>query len=311
MTLDWNRGALKAIKVTGMTALLIFTALIGALIAGLVAIAGVIGYSLLTTGSTENAEYTLINAMNSLAFITADAILQNIVFVAVAVVFILVVSKQRLIPREPSEKVVASAAKWFVAGIAIDAVFAIAYVLFITIAGVSNVKTSGLSEYGSTAVAVSLVTFFVLSLFVGIGEEMLFRRGLQNYLTGQYGVAVALAVTSFIFAIMHTISQPQPLAIAGIFLVSIILGYMYYITGSIWMPIGFHFFEDFIALGFIPMGKPYFGGSPLFIFTQAKDVVLFGINLGPEDNLISIVLGLILLAGLYYWHQQRKKRVKL
>ena len=78
-----------------------------------------------------------------------------------------------------------------------------------------------------------------LALIVPILEEIVFRGGLQTFLISKavfaknwFGLSIANLVTSFIFALMHLISQP-PLWAALVFIPSLVFGWAKDRYGSI------------------------------------------------------------------------------
>lgn len=83
-----------------------------------------------------------------------------------------------------------------------------------------------------------IMSMFIIALLPGIFEEVCFRGGLQNifnrWLKGPW---VAIIVTAFIFSIIH-ISYYGFLVR---FALGIILGLVFYYSGSLWLSIIFHF----------------------------------------------------------------------
>ena len=59
---------------------------------------------------------------------------------------------------------------------------------------------------GPVVARVTFVELVVVSLFAGIGEELLFRGFLQSWL-GTYGLLVALVVPNLLFGLLHWISS--------------------------------------------------------------------------------------------------------
>ncbi|MCA9038741.1 MAG: CPBP family intramembrane metalloprotease [Planctomycetaceae bacterium] len=94
---------------------------------------------------------------------------------------------------------------------------------------------------------------FVLALLVGVGEELIFRGIVQNFLMVHIDVHLAILISSIIFAFCHFISPTYIILVFGI---SLYLGY-----SSIWFsnnaemnlvpPILIHTFYDFFAFLYI------------------------------------------------------------
>ena len=83
-----------------------------------------------------------------------------------------------------------------------------------------------------------IMSMFIIALLPGIFEEVCFRGGLQNVLMRWLkGPWVAIILTAFIFSIIH-ISYYGFLVR---FALGIILGLVFYYSGSLWLSIIFHF----------------------------------------------------------------------
>jgi membrane protease YdiL (CAAX protease family) len=93
-----------------------------------------------------------------------------------------------------------------------------------------------------------LMSLFIMALLPAISEEMLFRGGLQNFLTRATKKPwLSILVVSALFSIVH-------FSVYG-FLVrlflGIVLGYIFYSTGNLWLSIVAHFFNNALAVSAI------------------------------------------------------------
>jgi membrane protease YdiL (CAAX protease family) len=83
-----------------------------------------------------------------------------------------------------------------------------------------------------------VLSLFIIALLPGIFEETFFRGGLQNILTRWFkGPWLAIIFTSIIFSLIH-------LSYYGFlvrFALGVILGLIFYYSGSLWLSILFHF----------------------------------------------------------------------
>jgi len=83
-----------------------------------------------------------------------------------------------------------------------------------------------------------IISLIVIALLPAIFEETFFRGGLQNLFTRWFkGPWAAIILTSIIFSIIH-------LSFYGFlvrFALGIILGFIFYYSGSLWLSIIFHF----------------------------------------------------------------------
>lgn len=287
-------------------------ALVAALIMNFAFIALVFAYLAATTGSVDRATELFTDSLSSMWFMVGTTITQEIVWVAVAVAFVAFVDRRRFSWREIGWDIGLGGMKLFLAGILLNALLGLAIVSTIMLTGWQHVEVYGITEYGLATVLDYLALTVILMLAVGIGEETLFRGYIQTDLMGKYGNAAALAATSVIFAALHIVmlisgQEVSPLSIFNIFIASLVMGYLYIITGSICASIGFHFFQDVVAAGLFLTGDLPYESYPVFLLSKADDVVLAGINLGSSDNLISFVWFALLLAGLYVYEKKVRK----
>lgn len=90
-----------------------------------------------------------------------------------------------------------------------------------------------------------LLSIFVMALLPAMSEEMLFRGGLQNFLTRATKKPwLSIIIVSILFSIVH-------FSVYGFlvrFFLGIILGYIFYSTGSIWLSMTAHFFNNALAV---------------------------------------------------------------
>lgn len=92
----------------------------------------------------------------------------------------------------------------------------------------------------------------VISLLAGVGEEMLFRGVIQevvaDWVGGQPGVWIGLAVAALLFAVAHLITPTYAL-LAG--LMGLYLGGLWIYTDNLLVPITTHATYDFLALVYL------------------------------------------------------------
>lgn len=125
-----------------------------------------------------------------------------------------------------------------------------------------------------------LMSLFIIALLPGLFEEVCFRGGLQNILTRWLkGPVLAILLTAFIFSAIH-------MSYYGFlvrFALGLILGYIFYYSGSIWLGVLFHFLFNGIQVTalYVSQIKPGISG---------KDV---------EDN-FPVWVGLLALSLLWF-----------
>ena len=133
-----------------------------------------------------------------------------------------------------------------------------------------------------------IISLFIIALLPGIFEETFFRGGMQNFLTRWFKSPwVAIILTSIIFSLIH-LSYYGFLVRFGL---GVILGLLYYYSGSLWLSILFHFLFNGVQV------------TALYIMNlsggvkQAKDL----------EKGFPAWLGIIALVLLLYLFQQYKR----
>ena len=87
----------------------------------------------------------------------------------------------------------------------------------------------------------------VLAIIPAIGEELLFRGYLQQTFAKWFGKPhVAIIVTALLFSAIHMQFQGFLPRLA----LGVVLGYLFYWSGSLWLPIIAHFINNAIAISF-------------------------------------------------------------
>lgn len=95
--------------------------------------------------------------------------------------------------------------------------------------------------------------FLVMVVFVGFGEELIFRGLLQSSVGKLHGKYVAMAVSALMFSIMHSgyHSIPYLFFVLG---VGLVLAYAYERTGSLALVALMHGILNFFLFSFLPFG---------------------------------------------------------
>lgn len=293
--------------------LLLVIVLLALLLMSIVLLAAAMVYLLVTGGDLSAAPEEALMALTGNVLVSAGyMIVQNVVLVLIAALFVWLVDRKRPVLPALGLGPGKGRGKLLVAGALVNLAFLLVVLCLLFLTGIARLETTGLSLYGASAVAVSFVAIAVGTLFVGFGEEAVFRGYVQRVLGDRFGVAAGLLVTSAIFALFHSLtpfSRLGPLYLVGVFTLSLVLGYLFVLTRSLYASVGFHFFQDFLALQVFDFsGEQTLGACPLFLFSKPREINLGGFFLGGWDDLISIAVGLLLLGALYLYGQRQKKR---
>ncbi len=135
----------------------------------------------------------------------------------------------------------------------------------------------------------------VIAVIPAIGEELLFRGVIQKLLIRWFGnVHWAIFVTSFIFSAMHI----QFLSFLPRFFLGMVLGYLFYWSGSVWLTILVHFINNALATIFYFY---YYGGYAGDFLEQVGTP-----ERGIAVALIGGLAGFSLLYLIYRKYQGRK-----
>lgn len=84
----------------------------------------------------------------------------------------------------------------------------------------------------------SIGDIFQLTLLIAISEELLFRGVLQT----TFGYVIA----SIVFALVHFRYLKKPVLLISVLLISFYIGYLFEITGNLFVTITAHFIVDFL-----------------------------------------------------------------
>ncbi|QDT25319.1 CAAX amino terminal protease self- immunity [Gimesia panareensis] len=108
-----------------------------------------------------------------------------------------------------------------------------------------KIKQFLLDELGPRIVNGSILELFILCIFIGLGEELLFRGVLQSWST-QFGVVFAIVLTNMIFGILHSITRLYVIVatLMGVYL-SLLL--VLFTPQNLLIPITTHTVYDFLC----------------------------------------------------------------
>lgn len=140
----------------------------------------------------------------------------------------------------------------------------------------------------------SILFYLVLFIFVGFNEE-LFSRGYCMTVLKQTGKRwVVLFLPAALFSLLH-MSNPNITLVGfiNIFLIGLLFAYMFFRTGMIWMPIGYHITWNFFQGNVFGLEVSGLGLESLYNSKLITSNLLNGGLFGPEGGLL--VTGIIIL----------------
>jgi membrane protease YdiL (CAAX protease family) len=166
-------------------------------------------------------------------------------------------------------------------------------VIFAFSLAVGTIRVDGFSRAApeGISVVVYLLGAVLAFLSVGIYEELMFRGYILQRLNDRAGKTASILVSSFIFAVMHGLNPgADAFGIFNTVGIGAILCVIYFRTGSLWMPIGFHTAWNF-SLGYL-YSLPV-SGIPLYGVLNVVEIEpgsrLTGGSYGPEAGLACTV----------------------
>lgn len=145
-----------------------------------------------------------------------------------------------------------------------------------------------------TSIGGLILNLFMIAGLAALGEELLFRSIIQTSLIKVCKNAhIGIIIASAIFSIIHM----EFYGLLPRFVLGMLLGYMYYYSRSIWIPIAMHFANN---------------GTIVFLYylnnigTINIDVESFG-----KTNIFVLILSIIAMIALFWFTIKLNKKEKL
>jgi len=138
-----------------------------------------------------------------------------------------------------------------------------------------------------------LINIFIVGVLAAIAEELFFRGVLQNLILEKVkNIHLAILICSFLFSALHQ----EFYTLFPRVLLGMLLGYAYYFSKSIWIPITIHFVNN---------------ASAVLLDSLYKQGIS---SLNPNENeyfgIIGVLISLILSIVLFwYWNKNKRARI--
>ncbi|MCB2361704.1 CPBP family intramembrane glutamic endopeptidase [Clostridium estertheticum] len=133
-------------------------------------------------------------------------------------------------------------------GIGIGMLLYFAWILILSSMKIIKFKGLGFMLYPANKVLINTVSAFAISILAALAEETLLRGIVLNQLMQFKGEIFAIIISSLIFAMCHFQYYQQFNCLFEVFIMGFLYGYLYIITGSLFMSIGVHFAVDFYLI---------------------------------------------------------------
>lgn len=180
-------------------------------------------------------------------------------------------------------------------GILIGSVLLMA--VFFIIKSLGAISISALENLNITH---SVFILFVTMLFAAIWEEVAFRGCILQMLSESVGIHPSCIVVASCFGLLHCFSPlSSPQIVISTFMSGILLGYAYFYTGNLYLPIGIHFGWNFLN-NLLFSGKFYNVGYLNNALAGTKN---------PEQGMVAIVItGMTATCfAVLYIHKNRRQ----
>jgi membrane protease YdiL (CAAX protease family) len=154
-------------------------------------------------------------------------------------------------------------------------------------------------------VLATLLAYLLLNATVALYEELAFRGYILQNLSSDWGVVVALVVSSLLFGIFHALNPNATLlALANIFLAGVVLAACYLVTRNLWLAMAFHFSWNFVQGPLLSFPLSGLETPGLLVSTAQGNPLITGGAFGPEGGLLGTAVLCLALVVLGVWHRR-------
>ena len=134
-----------------------------------------------------------------------------------------------------------------------------------------------------------LLNLVVVALIPAVGEELTFRGVLQQSLTRKMNPHVAIILSAAIFSFIHF----QFYGFLPRMFLGVLLGYMFYVSGSLWTSIAMHFVNN--------------GSAVLLYYLNNKGVINVDVDHFGAMSLSVTALSAVAVVGIIVWSWKKKE----
>lgn len=136
-----------------------------------------------------------------------------------------------------------------------------------------------------------LFNIFMIGILPAVGEELIFRGVFQRlFAEWTKNIHIGILIAAILFSAMHM----QFYGFLPRMMLGVLLGYLFYWSGSIWIPMLGHFVNNTLAVIFY-----YFYSDEM-----TKEIEHFGVN---QETIIFLLLGIIIVTPLLYLFYKENK----
>jgi len=157
-------------------------------------------------------------------------------------------------------------------------------------------QLTGITELFMSTSSISglLINLFVMAVLPAFGEEFIFRGILMKWFSKGLGIHIAILLSAFLFSAIHI----QFLGFFTRFFMGIMLGYVFYWSGSLWASILLHFLNNAMAvIAFFMVSRGVMQADPETI--------------GTIDSTPILMVNILMFGGVLYWFYQKRVDFRL
>lgn len=179
-------------------------------------------------------------------------------------------------------------------------------VIFIVLLLTGHIKL--INSFSNPEFTVYTISFLIMFILVGFFEEIFFRGYVVSTMVSRGNRKwVVYVFSALLFSIVHgTNPNVSMLGLVNIALVGLLFVYMFDITKSLWLPIGYHMTWNYFqgnVFGFAVSGTTPHGIYN--VTTEQGNDLLTGGSFGLEGGLMA---SLLILLGFFATHLYARKR---
>jgi len=142
----------------------------------------------------------------------------------------------------------------------------------------------------TTSIGGLLINLFIMAVLPAFGEEFIFRGILMKWFSKSMNIHLAIIISAFLFSAIHI----QFLGFFARFFMGLILGYLFYWSGSLWASILFHFLNNAMAVvAYYLVGIGSLHDDPT--------------TMGSIDSTPILMLNILMFIGVMYWLYRNRK----
>lgn len=294
----------KALKIINVIAVLIITLLVNVIWSALVAIVYSIVFAIREGGIAD--PQLLMDAMYQDISLLMFSSIYNVLAIGIVFLFWRYADKRKI--GELGFGVNSKTWRQALCGILAATGVICVIILFGTGFGIISFQSFGTDIYGGNQIATSLLMGIITFLLVGFGEETVYRAYIQNHVVDMVGNRYGIVISALIFMVVHLFTYAKLLDLIDVFLGGMILGYIYILTKSIYLPAIYHFMWDFLQVNIFRLQDyEFYTGPVMVLFNNTGDLIINNFNLGNKLEAVFIIVEIMVLVIMYVFRKRLQR----